>query len=131
MVLRLRLLHPEEMDTQARDSIMDAIRQEKDGAKVNKGNEVSTLNKKFTKAFIEGLVVAFFFDCYGPVTLASKHWIENGTPTAVAEILLQNQNVLIIFASQLMHARRPISSLATGTRAAPASTKSTKSATPW
>ena len=95
IVLRLRLLHPEEMDTQARDSIMDAIRQEKDGAKVNKGNQVSTVNKKFIEVFIEGLAAAVFFDYYGPITLAPKDWITNGAPPDIAETILHNQNVLI------------------------------------
>ena len=92
MVLCLRLLHPEETDTQARDSTMDAIRQEKDGAKVNKGNQVSTVNKKFIEVFIERLVAAsaFCFDYYGPVTLAPKHWITNGRslPASTQCILL-------------------------------------------
>ena len=73
MVLRLYLLHPEETDTQARDSALDAIRQEKDGAKVNKGNQVSTVNTKFIEVFSEGLAATFFFNYLGPVTLAPKH----------------------------------------------------------
>ena len=84
MVLRLHLLHPEEANTQARDSIMDAIRQEKDGAKVNKGNQVSTVNKKFIEVFIERLAAAFCFDYYGHVTLTPKHWITTGRSLAVS-----------------------------------------------
>ena len=97
MALCLHLVHPDDTETEPCNSVMDSIRGEKGGGKVNKGNEVSTVNKKFIEVFIEGLATAFLFDYYGPVTLAPKHWVTNGTPPDVSQMILHNQNVLIDF----------------------------------
>ena len=99
LTLRLRLVHPMDEKTETRDSIMKTIQVHTvgDKVKVNKGNEVSRVNTKFMEVMIEGLATAFLFDYYGPIALAPKHWVKNGTPSDVSEMITHNQKVLIDF----------------------------------
>ena len=99
MALRLRLVHPMDEKTETRDSIMKTIQVHTvgDKVKVNKGNEVSRVNTKFMEVIIEGLATAFLFYYYGPIALAPKHWVKNGTPSDVSEMITHNQKVLIDF----------------------------------